>query len=35
MERMLSGVIVIQNDFYDLALLKDESVGITAVYYGI
>ena len=35
MERMLSGVVVIQDDFNDLALLEDESVGITAVYYGI
>jgi hypothetical protein len=35
MERMFPGIVVIQDDFYDLSLLEDESVGITAVYYGI
>jgi hypothetical protein len=35
MERMLPGVIIAQDDLYNLAMLKDESVGIATVYYGI
>ena len=35
MERMLPSIVVVQDNFYNLALLKDESVGITAVYRGI
>ena len=32
MERVLAGVVVVQNNFYDLTLLKDECVCIAAVY---
>jgi hypothetical protein len=35
MERMLACVVIVQDDFYDLAVLEDESVRIAAVYYGI
>ena len=35
MERMLPGVIIVQDDLYNLAMLKDESVSIATVYYGI
>ena len=35
MKRMLACVVVVQNDLYDFAMLKDESVGIAAVYCGI
>jgi hypothetical protein len=32
MEWMLAGIVVIQDDLYDLALLKDKSMGVAAVY---
>jgi hypothetical protein len=32
---MFPGVVVVQDDFYDLAVLEDESVCIAAVYYGV
>lgn len=35
MERMLSGIVVVQYNLYNLTLLKDEGVSITAVYHGI
>jgi hypothetical protein len=35
MEWMLAGIVVVQDDLYDLALLKDEGVGVAAVYRGI
>jgi len=35
MKWMLPGVIVVQDNLYNLTLLKDESMGITAVYRGI
>lgn len=35
MERMLPSVVIVQNDLYNLAMLKDESVSIATVYYGI
>jgi hypothetical protein len=35
MERMLPGIVVVQYNLYNLTLLKDESVGITAVNRGI
>jgi hypothetical protein len=35
MERMFAGVIIVQDDFHDLALLEDESVSIAAVYCGV
>ena len=35
MERMFAGVVVVQDDLYDFAMLKDESVGIAAVYCSI
>lgn len=35
MERMLPSVIVVQDNLYNLTLLKNESVSITAVYRGI
>lgn len=35
MKRMLPGVVIIQDDFYDLTVLEDESIGIAAVYYSI
>lgn len=35
MERMLPGVIIIQDDLYDLTVLKDESVCIATIDYGI
>ena len=35
MERMFPGVIIVQDDLHNLTMLKDESVSVTAVYYGI
>jgi hypothetical protein len=35
MEWVLASVIVVQDDFNDLAVLKDKSICIATVYYGI